>query len=80
MAITTIYGVVLRHDDGGEQLKSFDYEEEALVEAENLVEDLKRQHIRGCSVFVSELEYDEDRDLIVSDHLVDGTSRVIYEG
>lgn len=72
-----MFGVIIRDGDGGDQLRTFDYEDEALEEARNVVADLKRAQLFEYKVYVSELAYDVDRDLIVSDRLVDANSRLI---
>lgn len=77
MGIERVFGVIVRDGDGGDQLRTFDYEEEAVEEARNVVADLKRAQLFEYNVYVSELEYDVDRDLIVSDRLVDENSRLI---
>ena len=77
MGIEIVFGVIVRDGDGGDQLRTFDYEEEALEEARNVVDDLKRAQLFEYKVYVSELDYDVDRDLIVSDRLVDENSRLI---
>lgn len=77
MGIESVFGVIVRDGDGGDQLRTFDYEEEALEEARNVVADLKRAQLFEYNVYVSELDYDVDRDLIVSDRLVDANSRLI---
>lgn len=77
MVIERVFGVIVRDGDGGDQLRTFDYEEEALEEALNVVADLKRAQLFEYNVYVSELEYDVYRDLIVSDRLVDENSRLI---
>lgn len=77
MRIESVYGVIVRDGDGGDQLRTFDYEEEALEEARNVVADLKRAQLFDYKVYVSELDYDVARDLIVSDRLVDENSRLI---
>lgn len=77
MGIESVFGVIVRDGDGGDQLRTFDYVEEALEEARNVVADLKRAQLFEYKVYVSELDYDVDRDLIVSDRLVDENSRLI---
>lgn len=77
MGIESVFGVIVRDGDGGDQLRTFDYEDEALEEARNVVADLKRAQLFEYKVYVSELDYDVDRDLIVSDRLVDENSRLI---
>ena len=77
MGIEIVFGVIVRDGDGGDQLRTFDYEDEALEEARNVVADLKRAQLFEYKVYVSELDYDVDRDLIVSDRLVDENSRLI---
>lgn len=77
MGIEIMHAVVLRDGDGGDRVKIFEYENDALEEAQNLVEDLKRAHLTDHRVYVTELEYDGNLDRVVSDRFVTDQSILI---
>ena len=57
--ITTLYGVVLKHSNGGVNMNSFLIKESALKEADKTIEAIKLSNKKGFKVYLSELEYDE---------------------
>ncbi|GIN69522.1 MULTISPECIES: hypothetical protein [Bacillus] len=79
MSIKTLYGVVLKSNNGGEKMSSFLFKDSALNEAEKLVSLIKSSSKKGFKVYLSDLEYDEYKNVILSDSLIDSNSELIFE-
>ncbi|ASB89346.1 hypothetical protein ACH95_22660 [Bacillus glycinifermentans] len=79
MNIKTLYGVVLKSNNGGEKMNSFLTENSALNEAEKLVNLIKSSNKKGFKVYLSKLEYDEYENVILSDSLIGNKTKLIFE-
>lgn len=79
MKIDTLYGVVLRFPDGGVNMNSFMNKNSALAEASKLINQINISNKKGLRVFLSELEYDEYRNKILSDSLINDDSQLLFE-
>lgn len=77
--ITTLYGVVLKRKDGGVNMNSFLIKESALKEAEETIELIKSSNKKGFKVYLSELVYDEYKNKILSDNLINDESELLFE-
>ncbi|MBP3047286.1 hypothetical protein J9345_11470 [Bacillus subtilis subsp. subtilis] len=76
--ITTLYGVVLKHS-GGVNMNSFLIKESALKEADKTIEAIKLSNKKGFEVYLSELEYDEYKNRILSENLINDDSELLFE-
>ncbi|MCY9290937.1 hypothetical protein MOF05_21550 [Bacillus haynesii] len=79
MNIKTLYGVVLKSNNDGERMNSFLSKDSALNEAEKLVNLIKSSSKKGFKVYLSDLEYDEYKNVILSDSLINSNSELIFE-
>ncbi|MCY8318783.1 hypothetical protein ABE060_01375 [Bacillus rugosus] len=79
MNIKTLYGVVLKSNNDGERMNSFLSKDSALNEAEKLVNLIKSSSKKGFKVYLSDLEYDEYKNVILSDPLINSNSELIFE-
>lgn len=77
--IKTLYGVVLKSKDGGVRMNSFLIKESALKEAEETIKAIKSSNKKGFKVYLSELEYDEYKNRILSNNLINDESELLFE-
>ncbi|WCS69851.1 hypothetical protein Goe25_02230 [Bacillus phage vB_BsuM-Goe25] len=79
MSTTILYGVVIQYSDGGRQMSSFLKEDSALSKAEEVINIIKNSSKKGFKVYLSELEYDNYKNLILSESLVNDDSELLFE-
>lgn len=79
MSTTILYGVVIQYSDGGQQMNSFLKEGSALSKAEEVISIIKNSNKKGFKVYLSELEYDHYKNLILSESLVNEDSELLFE-
>ncbi|WYD68277.1 hypothetical protein [Bacillus phage PK1] len=79
MSTTILYGVVIQHSNGGQKMRSFLKEGSALSEAEEVISIIKNSNKKGFKVYLSELEYDSYKNLILSESLVNEDSELLFE-
>ncbi|UJJ74776.1 hypothetical protein [Bacillus phage BM-P1] len=79
MSTTILYGVVIQYSDGGRQMSSFLKEDSALSKAEEVINIIKNSNKKGFKVYLSELEYDSYKNLILSESLVNDDSELLFE-
>ncbi|AYJ76410.1 hypothetical protein BSP12_224 [Bacillus phage BSP12] len=79
MSTTILYSVVIQYSDGGRQMSSFLKEDSALSKAEEVINIIKNSNKKGFKVYLSELEYDSYKNLILSESLVNDDSELLFE-
>lgn len=79
MSTTILYGVVIQYSNGGQQMSSFLKEGSALSKAEEVISIVKNSNKKGFKVYLSELEYDSYKNLILSESLVNEDSELLFE-
>ncbi|AGK86903.1 hypothetical protein FDJ58_gp095 [Bacillus phage SIOphi] len=79
MSTTILYGVVIQYSNGGQQMSSFLKEDSALSKAEEVISIVKNSNKKGFKVYLSELEYDNNKNLILSESLVNEDSELLFE-
>ncbi|MCM3273052.1 hypothetical protein [Paenibacillus elgii] len=79
MRISILYGVIVKFADGGMRIGgTFSDEENAIVKANELINEIKKKEIRNIKVYISQLEYDIDRNCIVTKNIIDEYSELLY--
>lgn len=79
MMISILYGVVIKFADGGMRLgKTFEDEESAIANCNEIINEIKKKRIENIEVYISQLEYDVHRICIVADKLIDEYSELLY--
>ncbi|WP_311078248.1 hypothetical protein [Paenibacillus polymyxa] len=80
MRIGVLYAVVLVLDNGGQNMKSFEDEESAVSESNDLINAIKKSKRKGLKVYLSELEYDKDKnDRLVGSKFIDEYSELLFQ-
>ncbi|XAG95964.1 hypothetical protein U7128_000028 [Bacillus phage KKP_4050] len=79
MSTTILYGVVIQYSNGGQRMSSFLKEDSALSKAEEVISIVKNSNKKGFKVYLSELEYDNNKNLILSESLVNEDSELLFE-
>lgn len=80
MRIGVLYALVLVNEKGGQNMKRFEDEKSAVSESEDLINAIKKSKRKGLKVYLSELEYDKDKnDLLVGSKLVDEYSELLFQ-
>ncbi|MDP9675208.1 hypothetical protein J2W97_001191 [Paenibacillus jamilae] len=80
MRIGILYAIVLVFENGGQNMKSFEDEESAVSESNVLIDAIKKSKRKGLKVYLSELEYDKDKnDCLVESKLIDEYSELLFQ-
>ncbi|MCY9166553.1 hypothetical protein [Bacillus atrophaeus] len=77
--IEILYGVVVKSSNGGVNMDSFLVEKSAVARGQEIVKAIKDSKRKGFKVYISELEYDEYKNRILSDSLINSDSRLLFE-
>lgn len=79
MKITILYGVVLKFADGGMRLgKTSKDEESAIANCNEIINEIKKKRVKDIEVYISQLEYDENKKCIVANKFIDEYSELLY--
>lgn len=78
MRIKTLYGIVVEKDNGGQTLDSFLKKESALQRSEEIINHIKKNDIKNIKVYLSELDYDLQRNLLLSNKLINRNSKLLF--
>ena len=78
MKIKTLYGVVIKFNNGGENMDSFLVKDSALDKAKEIINFIKLNNKKGIKVYLSELEYDEYNNRILSNSLISNQSELLF--
>lgn len=84
MKVSTLYGIVIKTKDGGETMNSFMKEESAIKEGERITQEAKElsekgKIAKGLRIYLSELDYSIQKNRILSNHLIDENSKLLFE-
>ncbi|WP_405169333.1 hypothetical protein [Paenibacillus sp. FSL H3-0286] len=80
MRIGILYALVLVFEDGGQNMRRFADEESAVSESNDLISAIKKSKRKGLKVYLSELEYDKDKnDRLVEANLIDEYSELLFQ-
>ncbi|MGP5096187.1 hypothetical protein [Staphylococcus equorum] len=75
----TVYGIVIINECGGETIESFSNKETALIEVNKMKRHFKLLNIQNVKVYLSELNYDNQKNCIVDDKLINAQSTLKIE-
>ena len=79
MRMSTLYSVVLKFSDGGENMNSFLIKDSAIEEANNTIELIKKSGKKGMKLYFSELKYDRYNNRLLSSNLINDESELLFE-
>lgn len=79
MKISILYGVVVKSNNGGENMDSFLIEKSALNRANEIIDAISSSNRKGFKVYLSELEYDEYKNRLLSSSLINDDSELLFE-
>lgn len=77
--ISTLYSVVVQDSDGGQNMDSYSTEKSAVDRGKEIVDAIKTSGRKGFKVYLSELDYDLSRNIILSESLINGDSELLFE-
>lgn len=78
MRIKTLYGIVVEKGNGGQTLDSFLKKESAIKRSEEIINHIKENDIKNIKVYLSELDYDPQRNLLLSNKLINSYSKLLF--
>ncbi|PYY28325.1 hypothetical protein [Paenibacillus illinoisensis] len=79
MKITILYGAVLKFAEGGIRLgKTSKDEESVIANCNEIINEITKKGIKNIEVYISQLEYDENKNCIVADKFIDEYSELLY--
>lgn len=78
MKVSTLYGVVIQFENGGQNMNSFLKEESAIEEVEKVIEAIGESGRKGLKVYLSELEYGKYNNRLLTNELINSESKLVF--
>lgn len=79
MRVSTLYGVVVQFENGGQNMNSFMKEESAKNNIKEVIDHINKSKLKGMKVYLSELEYDEYKNSLLSSSLINEYSELHFQ-
>lgn len=78
MKTSILYAVVVKFQDGGEVMDSYLKVESALNKSKEIIEHIVKSKREGIKVYLSELEYDEYKNRLLTSDLINNESELLF--
>ena len=79
MKTKTLYGVIIKFSNGGENMESFLIKDSAVKKANEIINLIRSSNKKGFKIYLSELEYNEYKNRILSEHLINDESELLFQ-